>query len=264
MARAAGRSRAAVGAAHRPQGHRLDLRRVGPTSRFMLSLTTFEPGGAAVVIGATGGVGAALADRIEGSGRFESVHRLSRASGLDLTDEVSVAAAAETIGEASLVICATGLLHDDDMQPEKSWDALDPAHIARAFAVNATGPALAAKHFLPHLPEKGRSVFAALSARVGSIGDNRLGGWVSYRASKAALNQIIRTFAVELKRRRPDAAIVGLHPGTVATGLSEPFGKAGDKFSPAESAAHLLDVIDALGPSDSGGVFAWDGARIPD
>ncbi len=136
--------------------------------------------------------------------------------------------------------------------------------MARAFAVNAIGPALLMKHFLPLLPRQGRSVFATLSARVGSIGDNRLGGWYSYRASKAALNQLMRTAAVELGRRQPAALCVALHPGTVATRLSAPFAKAGLDVQTAEQAADgLLQVIDSLRPGSSGGFFDHRGEAVP-
>jgi NAD(P)-dependent dehydrogenase (short-subunit alcohol dehydrogenase family) len=138
--------------------------------------------------------------------------------------------------------------------------------MARVFAVNTIGPALVAKHFLPLLPRRGRSAFAAISARVGSIGDNRLGGWHSYRASKAALNMLLRNFAIELARRAPDAVCIGLHPGTVDTALSAPFRSrvAPDRlFTPARSAGHLLRVIEQATVADNGHVLAWDGARIP-
>jgi len=186
----------------------------------------------------------------------------------DLEDEASLAsAAAELKDGASIrrVIVATGLLHAEGVSPERSNAALDAAQLLRLYAVNAVGPALIAKHFLPLLPRTEPSVFAALSARVGSIGDNRLGGWHSYRASKAALNMLIRTMAIELKRTRPEAILVGLHPGTVDTPLSKPFQRGvpeGRLFTPDESAQHLLSVVDGLRPEDSGGVFAWDGARI--
>ena len=136
---------------------------------------------------------------------------------------------------------------------------------ARLFAVNATGPALIAKHMLARAPRQGRLVFAALSARVGSIGDNRLGGWHAYRASKAALNMIMRNVAIELGRVNPDAVAVTLHPGTVDTGLSAPFQRnvAQDKLFPADRAARqLLDVIAALGPAQSGGCYDWAGQAI--
>jgi NAD(P)-dependent dehydrogenase (short-subunit alcohol dehydrogenase family) len=135
----------------------------------------------------------------------------------------------------------------------------------RLFAVNAIGPALVAKHFVPLLPNEDRCVFAALSARVGSITDNRLGGWYGYRASKAALNMLIKTLAIELARTRPEAICVALHPGTVDTGLSKPFqkGVASDRlFSTDSTAAQLLEVIERLEPDQSGRCFAWDGAEI--
>lgn len=223
--------------------------------------------GLAVVIGASGGIGAALADALEVGGR--DVVRLSRSgTGLDLTDEASIAQAAGAVGEAGpvrLVIVATGALHGDGLRPERSWRDLDGEAMVEAFRVNAVGPALIAKHFLPLLAP-GRSVFAALSARVGSISDNRLGGWHAYRASKAALNMTLRNLAIELARRSPEAICVGLHPGTVDTALSAPFQRGvpdGKLFTPAYSAAQLLAVIDGLSPADSGGLFAWDGARIP-
>ena len=128
------------------------------------------------------------------------------------------------------MIDATGFLHDNRQGPEKSWRQLDAVNLPRSFALNAIGPALIMKHVLPRLPRSGKAVFATLSARVGSIGDNRLGGWYSYRASKAALNQLVRTAAVELARRSPDALCIALHPGTVATALSTPFAATGWTF----------------------------------
>lgn len=170
---------------------------------------------AAVVIGASGGIGAAVAGQLEGSGRFAVVHALSRAgTGFDLEDEASIAAAAARVADGpapALVFVATGVLHDG-YEPERSWRALDAEHLLRDYRINAVGPALVAKHFLPLLPRDRRAVFTALSARVGSIGDNRLGGWHSYRASKAALNMILRNLAVELGRTHPQAVVAGLHP----------------------------------------------------
>ncbi len=162
---------------------------------------------------------------------------------------------------------ATGMLHNEKTSPEKALSSLTADAMAQLFAVNAIGPAIVAKHFLPLLAKGRKSAFAALSARVGSIGDNRLGGWHSYRASKAALNMLIRTMSVELRRRNPDALIVGLHPGTVATPLSAPFQKGvveGKLFTPDRSARAMITVLDSLSPDDSGGHFAWDGVRIPD
>lgn len=212
------------------------------------------------IIGASGGIGRALADALEEEGAV--VRRFARPE-LDLLDEATVAAAAAAAGAPELVIVATGILHDGDDGPEKSIAALDPAWLARQYAINTIGPALVAKHFLPVMPKQGRSVLAFLSARVGSISDNRLGGWYGYRASKAALNQLIRTLAIEDKRRNERGIVVGLHPGTVDTRLSKPFQQAGrDLFKPDRAAVQLLDVIDGLKPQDSGRLFAWDGAEI--
>ncbi len=227
------------------------------------------------MFGASGGLGRALAVGLRDQG-YETTALTRRPAPdwpgpqlrFDLEDEASLAAAAAELKDGApirRVIVATGLLHADGVAPERSTAALNAAQLLRLYAINAVGPALIAKHFLPLLPRAEPSVFAALSARVGSIGDNRLGGWHSYRASKAALNMLIRTLAIELKRTRPQAILVGLHPGTVDTALSKPFQRAvpeGRLFTPDESAERLLAVVDGLGLDDSGGVFAWDGARI--
>ncbi|KTR07657.1 short-chain dehydrogenase [Aureimonas ureilytica] len=229
----------------------------------------------AVVIGASGGVGGALALALAESGaEVEAFSRSGRAPGhprlqagtLDLLDEASIAAAAARVkagGAPDLVIVATGLLHGEGVQPEKTWRQIEPDAFARLFAVNATGPALVAKHMLPLLPREGRAVFAALSARVGSISDNRLGGWVGYRASKAALNMIVQTLSLELRRTHPAALCVALHPGTVETALSDPFSRNAVRVTPEAAAGNLLRVLSTLAPEDSGGCFAWDGQRIP-
>lgn len=225
----------------------------------------------AAVIGATGGIGHAFANLLEDRGT--PVHRLSRSAPrpelrLDLENEESIARAAAYCaadGPIDLVVVATGALQGDGFGPERSWKQLNADGFAQAFAINATGPALVAKHFLPLLPRQERSAFAALSARVGSISDNRLGGWYGYRASKAALNMIVRTLSVELARTRPNAVCVALHPGTVNTELSRPHQasvKPEQLFSPLQSAEYLLAVLDRLGPADSGNVFAWDGSRV--
>ncbi|UYY77993.1 SDR family NAD(P)-dependent oxidoreductase [Sphingomonas sp. R1] len=233
----------------------------------------------AVIFGASGGMGAAVAERLAQDPAIERLYLGSRQPApqtdarlvpfpFDLTDEASIAAAAAHVeGPVDLVFVATGVLHQGPMlAPEKTYRALDAQAMAALFAVNTIGPALIARHFLPLLPRDGRGVFAALSARVGSIGDNRLGGWHSYRASKAALNMLLANFAIELRRTHPQAIVAGLHPGTVDSALSAPFqrGVAPEKlFTPAQSAAYLVDVLDRLRPEDSGGIFAWDGARIP-
>ena len=224
----------------------------------------------AVVIGASGGIGAAVASALEKGGcEVIALGRSERgAAYLDLEQEDTIAAAAEHAaarGAPDLVFVATGLLHGGDVAPEKDWRDLDAASMARNFAVNSIGPTLVAKHFLPLLPVERTACFAALSARVGSISDNRLGGWYSYRASKAALNMLVRTLSVELKRKNPSAVCVGLHPGTVDTPLSEPFQRnvpEGKLFTPEYSAAKLLGVLARLECRDSGKLFAWDGQEI--
>lgn len=232
-------------------------------------LGSLPAGGIAVVIGASGGIGAALVEGLERSDRYERVIGLGRSTTprIDLLDEQTIESAAASLadaGELRLVISATGFLHGPDQAPEKSWSELDPQALAHAFAINATGPALLMKHLLPLLPRTGKAVFAALSARVGSIGDNRLGGWYGYRASKAALNQLVRTAAIELRRRRPEALCVALHPGTVDTALSEPFRKSGlAPQTPAAAAARLLAVIETLDAGQTGQAFDQNGAVIP-
>lgn len=225
--------------------------------------------GIALVIGASGGIGGALVEALEASGRYDRVVGLGRGSTpyLDLLDEASIATALQETagqGEVRLAIHAAGLLHGPALAPEKSLSRIDPHALAMAFAINATGPALVMKHLLPRLPRKGRCVFAALSARVGSIGDNRLGGWYAYRASKAALNQLVRTASIEVARRNPEALCVALHPGTVATALSAPFvGDDPKAQSPQTAAAKLLAVLDALPADASGGFFDAEGRTVP-
>lgn len=236
----------------------------------------------AVIVGASGGIGNALANHLDRCPAVSKLFRLSRSGQrsestkdlllqVDFDNEETIAKAATAIegavGELHLVIVATGILHDRDrVQPEKTWRSLNGSAMEPAFRINAIGPALVAKHFLPLLAKDRKSAFAVLSARVGSIEDNRLGGWYAYRASKAALNMLIKTLSIELARSYPNALCVGLHPGTVDTALSAPFQKgiAPEKlFSPAQSARYLLTVLDQLTPDDSGHLYAWDGSRVP-
>lgn len=222
----------------------------------------------AVVVGATGGIGAAMCDALEAEPRCGRVLRLGRSldPSLDLTVESSVEAAAQLADDPRLIIVATGHLHGPQGGPEKRLAEIDPARLAHSFAVNAIGPALVLKHFAPRLPRAGRSLVAVLTARVGSIEDNRSGGWYGYRAAKAAANQIVRTAAIEVQARRPEAVCVALHPGTVATNLSAPFTArtpADRLFDTKRAAAQLLGVLDRLDPSDNGRFLAWDGQRIP-
>jgi NAD(P)-dependent dehydrogenase (short-subunit alcohol dehydrogenase family) len=231
----------------------------------------------AVVVGASGGIGRALTEHLAQIGRYDRVLAFSRrpavfggdgriiSARMDLTDEASIDAGARDAGQPELVIVATGVLQTERIRPERTYRAIDAGAMVETFRINTLGPALVAKAFLPRLPKDRPAVFAVLSARVGSISDNRLGGWHAYRASKAALNMLICNFALELARERPLAVCVGLHPGTVETALSKPFQRgvpATQLFTPAYSAACMLNVLDGLTPSDSGGVFAWDGARI--
>ena len=233
----------------------------------------------AVVWGASGGIGRAVVEALKASGEYAVIHAGSRTLvasvsdvvqpfTFDLSDENSIAAAAAVMaasGPVDLTMVATGILHDAAHQPERSFATLTADAMIALYRVNTVGPALIAKHMIQALPKDRQSVFAALSARVGSIGDNRLGGWHSYRASKAALNMIIANLAIELRRSRPHAIAIGLHPGTVDTSLSAPFQKAvadGKLFSPSGSARHLLSVIDSLTDTASGTVMAWDGQRI--
>lgn len=245
----------------------------------MSRLQSFPNQLSAAVIGASGGIGSALVNLLSADDRVSIVHALTRSPGypvegkvwhcpIDISEEATIKTAAERVTASApldLVIVATGILHTADIQPEKTMRDLDKQTMAAVLGVNAIAPALLAKHFLPKMQRHGKSVFAALSARVGSISDNRLGGWASYRASKAALNMLLKTLAIEHARSRPDSIVVGLHPGTVDTPLSKPFQgrvKKRQLFTPATAAGYLLQVIDNLEPSDSGGVFAWDGAAI--
>ena len=231
-------------------------------------LTSF-PAGAAVILGASGGIGNALAELLERSAGFSTVEKFSRKSEppVDILDEASLANAAALISSRGaglrLLIIATGVLHGHDLRPEKSLREISPDAFAKSFAINAAGPALAIKHFAPLLPPQGKSLILALSARVGSIGDNHLGGWYAYRAAKAALNQIVRTAAIEIARRKPEAICIAMHPGTVATSLTQPFAKNGlDVQSPQTAAAKILQAIDAMGPAQTGGFYDNRGEAI--
>ena len=232
-------------------------------------MESFPSGGIALVLGASGGIGSALAAQLGATGCFADVLGYSRLSSvaLDLTIPSSIEAVAADVArrgaDLRLVIDATGVLEGDGCVAEKTFRQLDAAEMAQAFAINTIGPALLMKHLLPLLPRSGKSVFATLSARVGSIGDNRLGGWYSYRASKAALNQIMHTAAIELGRSRPDALCVAIHPGTVATRLSQRFAKAGlDIQSPVTAAMRIVSVLDTLPPNASGAFFDQHGRPI--
>lgn len=233
-----------------------------------MTMTSFPDQFRAVVVGAGGGIGAAFVRALKKTPSCGSVTAFGRATSpaLDLEDEKAISNAAAQLaadGPLHLVIDATGILHDEDMTPEKSVAAIDPHTLARSFAVNATGPLLLFKHFHRLLPREDRSAFVSLSARVGSITDNALGGWYGYRASKAALNMFMRTAAIELARKRPLAVCLALHPGTVETKLSDPFSGNRERFTPDRSAELLLDVIDRTQAADTGSFLAYDGSKIP-
>lgn len=218
---------------------------------------------AALVLGATGGIGQAVASAL--SARGMAVTGLSRADGLDWQDPARAEAVLTAQnGPFDMIFDATGALVIGETGPEKQLSAINADAMAAQFAVNAIGPALMLKHARHLLPRTGRAVVATISARVGSIGDNGLGGWISYRAAKAALNQIVRTASIELARTRPDVIVAALHPGTVRTDLSARFtARREDLFTPADSAARMLSVLDQLAPEHSGGFFAYDGRPIP-
>ena len=243
-------------------------------------LTSFGDGFKTLIFGATGAIGGALRDAVgqhENAGALVTTGRSADSSTLgdrhfscDLANEADIARVATSVAEIApfhLVINATGLLHDEaaDVHPEKAMRQISADAMARVLAVNTIGPALIMKYFLPLMARDKKAVMAHLSARVGSISDNRLGGWYSYRAAKAAQNMLVRTAAIEFARRAPSAVIVGLHPGTVDSNLSAPFQSRTSReklFTPSQAAAHLLGVIENLSPTDSGGCFAWDRARL--
>ncbi|NVO25911.1 SDR family NAD(P)-dependent oxidoreductase [Donghicola sp. C2-DW-16] len=217
----------------------------------------------ALVIGASGGIGSALVREL--GARGYDVTGLSRlVDGLDVTDEASVIAAFGRLeGPFDVVICATGALEVDGAAPEKSVRQLDAKAMADQFAVNCIGPAIVMREAVRLLPKEGRSVMAVLSARVGSIGDNRLGGWHSYRAAKAAVNQIVRGVAIELGRSHPGCICVSLHPGTVATEFTRKYLGRHPAVPADEAALHLVDVIEGLTPDQSGGFYDYAAKEIP-
>ncbi|MDB5938055.1 MAG: C-factor [Polaromonas sp.] len=234
-----------------------------------------SPSGAALVIGASGGLGAALVAQLSGpSQAYSTVLALSRSSlpAIDYGDEASLKTAADWVAtqcaerglELRLLVVASGFLHGPQGQPERSFTQLDAGYLQHVFQVNAIGPALVMKHFLPLLPKQGRCVAAFVSAKVGSIGDNALGGWYGYRASKAALNQLVKTASIEMTRRNRESVCVALHPGTVDTALSQPFAKTGLKVRPAgEAAGDLLAVLKGLQPGDTGSLLDYQGLKLP-
>ena len=218
----------------------------------------------ALVVGASGGLGHAVSAELIARG-VRVIRWSRRDDGVDITDEASIQRAAATLGEVRLdwIFVATGRLAGDDQHPERRFADLKLEQMATCMAVNAIGPALLIKHLSRFLPRDGSCVFAALSARLGSIEDNRLGGWMSYRAAKAALNQVLRCASVEMQRKRKQAVVVGLHPGTVDTEMTRRFHRGRTTATAEESARQLVDVLLGLTPRDSGRVFDYAGRRIP-
>jgi len=240
-----------------------------------------------LVVGASRGIGLGFVRHLlrhECIGRVYATYRVATAEltaiaaayphlsllPMDITEEAQIAQGmAQIQGQTDklhLVLYCAGLLYEDNLQPEKSLQQVQADHLLRYFQVNSIGAVLLAKQVLPLLKHGDRSVFASLSAKVGSIGDNQLGGWYGYRASKAALNMFMRTTAIEYSRKSPKTLVVMLHPGTTDTRLSQPFQRPvpPEKLFPVErTVAQLLSVIEALGANDSGEFFSWDGSRLP-
>ncbi|QYX56149.1 SDR family oxidoreductase [Roseovarius sp. SCSIO 43702] len=216
----------------------------------------------ALIIGASGGIGQAITASLRQAGT--AVTTLSRSEdGLDITDEASVEAALSRLGEPfDLIFVTTGALVIDGAEPEKALDQVTPRAMLDQFRVNCIGPSMVLKHARHLIPRDRRAVFAALSARVGSIGDNGIGGWYSYRTAKAALNQMIHTAAIELRRTHKQSICVTLHPGTVATDLTEKYLGRHSSVKPSEAAGNLLRVIEGLEAQDTGLFFDWAGKRV--
>lgn len=215
-----------------------------------------------LILGASGGIGAALADGFAARGAV--VERLSRSvDGFDVTDAASVATHLEGRGPYARVVVATGALEISGAEPEKTIKGLDPAAMLDQFALNTVGPALVLSHAHTLLNRDTPGVFAVLSARVGSIGDNKIGGWISYRSAKAAVNQVVRTAAIELARTHKRASVVALHPGTVATPFTQKYLGRHPSVPPTQAAAELISVMDGLGPAQTGKFFDYSGAEVP-
>jgi NAD(P)-dependent dehydrogenase (short-subunit alcohol dehydrogenase family) len=231
-----------------------------------MQLNSFPEGFRACVIGASGAIGHAFVQHLQSQPNCSSVISLHRNSNpaLDLTDEKSIQIAAETVkaqGPFHLIIHAAGILHQQDFMPEKKLGDLNFEQMQTTFMVNTFGPALVLRHF-SKLLDKQRGVFALLSAKVGSIEDNRLGGWYSYRASKAALNMMIKTAAIEIKRSQPNSVVIAVHPGTVNSALSKPF-RGSEIGRPAlQAASEMLVVIDGMKEQDSGCFISYMGERL--
>ena len=225
----------------------------------------------AIVVGGTGAIGNAIANEIENLG-FQDVIKIGTKTtpSIDFSDEDTVLNTVNFVKEKqkpiSILFDATGILHDqqNSFMPEKTLKNINLEFAKKNFLINAIGPSLLIKHFAPLLDSENKSVFATLSAKVGSISDNGYGGWYSYRASKAALNQLIKTASIEMKVKNKNAVFVTLHPGTVKSNLSQPFQKTNLKIQdPEESAKNLIKIINQINPSQTGKFFNWDGSELP-
>jgi NAD(P)-dependent dehydrogenase (short-subunit alcohol dehydrogenase family) len=227
----------------------------------------FGPNYKALVIGSSGGIGQAFIDQLKSDPDCEKVIGISRQSSipLHLENENSIAQAAQSLkeqGPFDLILVSTGILHSPSISPEKKLGDLNLNQLQAVFQINTFGPALILRYFTPLL-SKNHSAMVLLSAKVGSIEDNRLGGWYSYRASKAALNMLIKTAAIETARTNPNASFIALHPGTVNTGLSEPFGGQAKGQAPDEAAIKMLNAIDQCTPNTQASFLAYDGQILP-
>ncbi|MEK9657287.1 MAG: SDR family NAD(P)-dependent oxidoreductase [bacterium] len=232
------------------------------------------------IFGSTGTIGSSLLSLFENESSVETIHAFCRTPQsvshpktclhqLDITSESdfdSVSASIPNTKSWNLILICTGILHSDTLQPEKTIRQCSAKNIRHVFDINTIAPLLIAKYFLPYLNPSDPSIFSAISARVGSISDNRLGGWYSYRASKAALNMVIKTLSIEASHFFKNTTVIGLHPGTVVSKLSKPFlsnPSLKTYMTGHESSSHLRKVLDQVSLSDSGHCFAWDGSKIP-
>ena len=219
----------------------------------------------ALIIGSTGSIGLALVAGLKekiGAGNVVSISRLE--DGFNFMEpETIILAATKQFGSFELILDATGALEINGNGPEKSFQSLDYENMLNQFKVNAIGPAMIIKHFMKFLPKTGKSVFMTLSARVGSIEDNRLGGWVSYRSSKSALNQIVKTASIELARNNPNSVCIAMHPGTVRSKLTQRYLGRYPYVEPDIAAQHIIRVIEEKSSKDSGGFFDYRGDTIP-
>ena len=233
-----------------------------------------------IVFGSTGAIGKSVIENISRRYPNTLIHACSskqkslkisniKEYQVDYMDEQSLAFTKEQITSTSktldLIFVAIGMLHNKDIMPEKAIKDLSAENFLALYQANTIVPALIAKHFLPLLNRENRAIFATLSARVGSISDNQLGGWYAYRCAKAALNMLIKNLSIETSRRCPESVVIGLHPGTVKTPLSAPFQKhvpSNRLFEPEFAAEALMDIIETVQPADTGKCIAWDGKEI--